>query len=438
MKADNKRKEDGVLCPLLNQMTKLALSSDTKSYFCRKSVMKRAIVVIAIATGIWGNSQAQVTSKELAGQLNTVTTMVPFLTITPDSRSAGIGDAGVALFSPDANSVSWNMSNLVNSDRKSGFSLSYAPWLRQLVPDVGFSYLSGYSKSKNGNSVFGGAIRYFSLGNINFTDWEGNPTGNFNPNEFSVDAGYATRFNKKFSMGVNLRFIYSNIAGNRSLPGGSTQAGLSGAGDVNLTYRTKIMLPGGKQSSFNFGANIQNIGAKMTYTTREQRDFLPTNLKLGVGWKYEIDDYNKVGIYADLNKLLVPTRPFYLQAWDGNDSVIGGVRQYIGSDPNVSVVQGMVQSFYDAPGGLTEELNEWTTSLGTEYWYDNKFAGRMGLFYENKNKGGRQYLTFGLGLKYQKVNIDVAMLVPFARRHPLQNQLRFSLLFDMGAFSDND
>ena len=118
--------------------------------------------------------------------------------------------------------------------------------------------------------------------------------------------------------------------------------------------------------------------------------------------------------------------------------MIGGVRQYIGSDPNVSVVQGMVQSFYDAPGGLTEELNEWTTSLGTEYWYDNKFAGRMGLFYENKNKGGRQYLTFGLGLKYQKVNIDVAMLVPFARRHPLQNQLRFSLLFDMGAFSDND
>lgn len=402
--------------------------------------MKKTIVAITAAAGAWVSvqGQTQLSSKELSGQLNTVTTMVPFLTITPDSRSAGIGDAGVALFSPDANSVSWNMSNLVNADRRTGFALSYAPWLRQLVTDVGFSYLSGYTKTKSGNSVIGGAIRYFSLGNINFTDFEGNPQGNFNPNEFSLEAGYGTRFNKKFSMGVNLRFIYSNIAGNRVLNGISTQPGMAGAGDVNLTYKTKVKMKGGKESALNLGLNIQNIGSKMTYTTREQRDFLPTNLKLGAGWKYDIDDYNKVGIYADLNKLLVPTRPYYLQSWNGGDSVKNGVRQFIGTDPNVGVVQGMIQSFYDAPGGFREELNEWTGSLGAEYWYDNKFAGRVGMFYENKNKGGRQYLTFGLGLKYEKINIDVAMLVPFARRHPLQNQLRFTLLFDMGALSDKD
>lgn len=402
--------------------------------------MKKILPFIGFTVVVCSQAVAQqnVSYRELSGQLNTVTTMVPFLGITPDSRSAGIGDAGVALFSPDANSVSWNMSNLVNADRKTGFSLSYAPWLRQLVTDVGFSYLSGYTKSKNGNSVIGGAIRYFSLGNINFTDFEGNNIGKFNPNEFSIEGGYGTRFNKKFSMGVNLRFIYSNIAGNRVLNGISTQPGMAGAGDINLLYKTKIKVKDGKLTDFNFGVNIQNIGSKMTYTTREQRDFIPTNLKLGAGWKYEIDDYNKVGLYLDFNKLLVPTRPFYLQSWDGGDSFIGNVRQFIGKDPNVSVVQGMVQSFGDAPGGFREEIREWTTSFGAEYWYDNKFAGRTGIFYESNTKGGRQYITFGLGMKYEKINIDVAMLVPFARRHPLSNQLRFSLLFDIGAISDKD
>jgi len=404
--------------------------------FAKLPFMKQVSLFILIGASLTA-SMAQISKSDLAGQLNTVTTMVPFLTITPDSRSAGLGDAGVALFSPDANSVSWNMSNLLNADKKSGFSLSYAPWLRQLVSDVGFSYLSCYSKSKSGNSVIGGAIRYFSLGNINFTDFEGNPIGNFNPNEFSLESGYGTRFSRKFSMGINLRLIYSNIAGNRVINGANTKAGVSGAGDVNLLYRTTGEVLG-KNSDFSFGVNIQNIGAKMTYTTREQRDFIPTNLKLGVGWKHEIDQYNKLGVYADINKLLVPTRPFYLVAYDGSDSAINGVRQYIGNDPNVSVIQGMIQSFYDAPGGMSEELNEWTGSFGTEYWYDNKFAARVGAFYENKNKGGRQYATFGLGLKYQKVTIDLAMLVPFARRHPLQNQLRFSLLFDMGVLSDKD
>jgi Type IX secretion system protein PorV len=367
-----------------------------------------------------------------------VTTMVPFLTISPDSRSAAMGDVGVALFSPDANSISWNMANLVNAEKKTGFSLSYAPWLRQLVDDVGFSYISGYSKMGK-NSAVGGAIRYFSLGNINFTDWEGNPTGNFTPNEFSAEGGYSTRFNEKFSMGVNLRFIFSNIAGNRVLNGISMKPGYSGAGDVSLMYKTKIKVSG-KEDGFNLGVNIQNIGSKMTYTDKENRDFIPTNLKMGVGWNHEIDDYNKISVYADVNKLLVPTRPYYLQSYRGGDSSINGVKQISAGKNNVGVssVQGMLQSFADAPGGFKEELNEWMVSAGTEYWYQNQFAGRLGIFYEANTKGGRQYMTLGMGFKYRTMALDAAYLVPFAKRHPLQNQMRFSLLFDIGALKDAD
>lgn len=423
-----------------SRLNNFELINRVKPIFAPNNNMRRYLAPVFLISGIIATTglKAQISSKELAGQLNTVTTMVPFLTITPDSRSAGLGDAGVALFSPDANSVSWNMSNLVNADKKTGFSLSYAPWLRRLVPDVGFSYLSGYSKL-NKNSAIGGAIRYFSLGNINFTDFEGNPTGNFNPNEFSVEGGYALRFNKKFSMGVNLRFIYSNIAGNRVLNGISTKPGYSGAGDINMTYRTKLKVQG-KETDFQFGANIQNVGAKMTYTTREQRDFIPTNLKIGAGWKYTVDEYNKVGLYLDANKLLVPTRPVYLLNYQGGDSLTPSGGRVIGNgrDPNVGTVQGMIQSFYDAPGGFREEMKEWNLSFGTEYWYTNKFAARVGGFYEAKTKGGRQYATFGLGIKLEKIAIDVAMLVPFFKQHPLSNQLRFSLLFDIGALSEDN
>ncbi|MCC7297983.1 MAG: type IX secretion system outer membrane channel protein PorV [Bacteroidia bacterium] len=397
--------------------------------------MKRYLFLSTLI-GTAASLNAQISSKQLAGQLNTVTTMVPFLTITPDSRSAGLGDAGVALFSPDANSVSWNMANLVNAEKRTGFSLSYAPWLRKLVQDVGFSYLSGYSKMGK-NSAVGGAIRYFSLGSIQFTDWEGNPTGNFNPNEISAEGGYSTRFNSKFSMGVNLRFIYSNIAGNRVLNGISMKPGFAGAGDVSLLYKTTVKVKG-KEDGLNLGLNIQNIGSKMTYTDKDNRDFIPTNLKLGVGYKHEIDGFNKIGVYADINKLLVPTRPSYLQSYRGGDSTISGVKQIgSGRDPNVGTIQGMIQSFYDAPGGLKEELNEFTLGSGVEYWYMDQFVGRAGVFYENKYKGGRQYATFGLGFKYQKMALDVAMLVPFFKQHPLANQLRFSLLFDIGALSDD-
>jgi hypothetical protein len=182
---------------------------------------------------------------------------------------------------------------------------------------------------------------------------------------------------------------------------------------------------------------MQNIGSKMTYSSKEKRDFIPTNLKLGAGYSHKIDDYNTINVYADINKLMVPTRPYYLVSYDGEDSLINGVRQFNGIDPNVNTIQGMIQSFYDAPGGFKEEAKEYNFSLGTEYIYNDQFVIRAGAFYEAKTKGGRQYGTIGIGLKYNTFTIDAAYLVPFANRHPLQNQMRFSLLFDMSALRDS-
>lgn len=411
----------------------------TEIIFLPIRTMKKIAVIALLSITAWASLQGQSSSmsaKQLAGQLNTVTTMVPFLTITPDSRSAAMGDVGVALFNPDANSGSWNMANLVNAKNKTGFSLSYAPWLRQLVDDVGFSYLSGYAKVGKGSAVCG-SMRYFSLGNIQFTDFEGNPTGNFNPNEFAFDGGYATQFTNKFSMGVNLRFIYSNLTGNRAFNGIDYKAAMGAAGDVNLLYKTEIKNPKGGFDKLQFGMNIQNIGSKMTYSSKEKRDFVPTNLKLGVGYSHEIDDYNTINVYADVNKLLVPTRPYYLVSYNGDDSFVSGVRQFTGIDPNVNTIQGMIQSFYDAPGGFAEERKEYNFSVGTEYIYNDQFVLRAGAFYESKTKGGRQYGTIGLGLKYNTFTIDAAYLVPFANSHPLQNQMRFSLLFDLSALQDS-
>ena len=380
------------------------------------------------------NAYGQVSSKQLAGQQNVVTTMVPFLTITPDSRSGGMADVGVAI-SPDANSIHWNMSKLSFADKKSGLGISYAPWLRSLVPDVQFSYLSAYNKvGKNG--VIAGSFRYFSLGNINFTDFQGDPLGSFNPNEFALDGGYSTRLSDNFSVGVALRFIRSNIAGVRQLNGISTRPGIAGAGDINMYYTKKTEI-NDKPARVSFGANIQNIGSKMTYTNREQRDFIPMNLKFGGALDLEIDDYNRVVFAADINKLLVPTRPFYLKKANGQDSTdANGNRVFIGGDPNVPVIQGLFQSFSDAPGGFQEELREYNWSIGVEYWYNKKFAARAGYFNEPETKGNRKYLTFGFGVRYKVIGIDAAYLVPFQQRHPLANQLRFSMLFDFAAFSE--
>lgn len=370
-------------------------------------------------------SQAQLTPDAdiLGKERNVITTAAPFLLISPDSRAAGMGDMGVAT-TPDANSLHWNASKLAFVEESAGLSLSAAPWLKQLVPDVWHYYLSGYTKVGKRSAV-GGSLRYFTLGDIQFTDNQGNPLGNYEPKEFAIDGAYATQLSDHFSLGVALRFIFSDLArGQVGSTGAEIKAGLAGAGDISAFYTNDLEIQG-RDYKYSFGANISNIGNKISYTNNAERDFIPINMRIGTFWQTQIDQYNAIGFGIDLNKLLVPT-----PAWtfDSTGEITGRV---LSTDP---VLVGMGKSFYDAPGGFSEEMKEITVSAGFEYWYANQLAIRAGYFYEAETKGARQFATFGVGLKYQVFRIDASYLQPIARRHPLQNTIRFSLIFDIQAF----
>lgn len=369
-------------------------------------------------------AQGGLQSKEsLLGQRNVITTAAPFLLISPDSRGAAMGDLGVAT-SADANSIHWNASKLAFIEGDAGISLSAAPWLRQLVPDVWFYYMSGYKKIDKQSTV-AMSLRYFTLGDIQFTDNNGNSNGNYEPKEFALDGAYARRLSDNLSLGIALRFIFSDLArGQVGTSGAEIKAGIAGAGDVSATYKNDMKI-GGRDFDYSIGGNISNIGNKITYTTEANRDFIPVNLRLGTFWNTQIDEYNEIGFGVDFNKLLVPT-PQY--TYDTLGNIDGRV---IDDGP---LIQGMLSSFGDAPGGFREELKEFTYSIGLEYWYAKQFALRAGYFHEAETKGARQYATFGAGLKYKVFQIDAAYLQPFTRRHPLQNTIRFSLLFDIDAF----
>jgi hypothetical protein len=310
-------------------------------------------------------------------------------------------------------------------DGDAGLSLSAAPWLKQLVPDVWFYYLSGYKKIDD-RSTIAMSLRYFTLGNIQFTDITGNSNGNYEPKEFAFDGAYARQLSDNLSVGIALRFILSDLArGQVGVSGSEIKAGKAGAGDVSMTYRDDIKV-GGRDFDYTIGGNISNIGNKITYTTEANRDFIPVNMRVGTFWKTQIDEYNEIGFGVDFNKLLVPT-PQY--SYDSLGNITGRV---IDDGP---VIQGILSSFGDAPGGFGEEMKEINYSVGLEYWYAKQFALRAGYFNEANTKGGRKYMTFGAGLKYKVFQIDAAYLQPFTRRHPLQNTIRFSLLFDIDAFN---
>ena len=360
------------------------------------------------------------TTSQLLGQLNTITTAVPFLLIAPDSKAGGMGDAGVAT-QPDANSMHWNPSKYAFVKKQTGISISYTPWLRALVPDINLAYLSGYYKLKK-NGTIATSLRYFSLGDITFTDIVGTTIGQFRPNEFAYDIGYGTKLGDHFSGGGALRYIYSNLTGGIAVEGSQTHAGNSVAADISGYYQGDEKEISGKKSIWRFGANISNIGAKISYSDRGEKDFIPINLRLGSSLHMQLDDYNEVSFTADLNKLLVPTP-------DTGSS---------GDWKNKSIVSGMFGSFSDAPGGFKEEMREFNIGGGFEYWYAKQFSLRAGYFNEPSTKGGRKFLTLGLGVKYSVFGLDFAYLIPTEQRHPLQNTLRFSLLFDFDAFKDSD
>lgn len=374
-----------------------------------------------------GKSEAQNTYNrdELLGQLNTITTAVPFLIISPDARAGGMGDAGVSS-SADVNSIHWNPSKLAFVENKFGVAISYTPWLRKLVPDINLAYVSFYNKLK-GEQTIGASLRYFSLGDITFTDATGAEIGQYNPAEFAIDIAYARKLSENISGGIALRYINSNLTGGFLVEGNETKAGQSVAADISATYRTEMEVAK-KDAIFTVGLNISNIGSKISYTETGRKDFIPINLRLGPSIKLKLNEYNDIAFMVDFNKLLVPTPPIY------SDSISNGEQQILyGNNPDVSVASGIFNSFSDAPDGFSEELNEINIATGIEYWYDNQFAFRAGYFYEHENKGNRKYFTLGAGLKYNVFGLDFAYLIPTDQRNPLENTLRFTLSFDFNS-----
>lgn len=401
-------------------------------------MMKKLFTVLGLMLTS-GSLMAQLTSGEAAEtvQLNTITTAVPFLQIAPDSRASGIGDAGLGLLA-DANQLHWNPSNLAFGEDNLQISLSYAPWLRDLVPDMNLAYLAVYGKL-NDKQAIGGSLRFFSLGDITFTDENGAVIRNFKPNELALDFTFAQKLGKNWSGAISARYISSNLTGGTSVGGVESQVGRSFAVDLSMTYANLKSSLGSKDMDIIAGWTISNIGAKMSYTETSERDFLPTNLRIGSGFNLHLDDYNELSWEFNLNKLLVPTPPIYAQDSTGNliyDSEGNAVIE-AGKDPNVGVAQGMIQSFYDAPGGFSEEMKEITISTGFEYWYAHQFAVRAGYFYENPLKGNRQYITLGVGVRYNIFTLDFSYLIATTQRNPLANTLRFTLMFSFEDLGKN-
>jgi len=388
---------------------------------------KRFAIVggLSILTGFMV-SQSFAQSPTIDGRVGTISTAVPFLRISPDARSGAMGDVGIAI-SPDANAQYWNVAKLATSQKDMGFSVTYTPWLKDLVPDVFMGYLSGYKKfGQNGNQAVSASLRYFNLGDINYTSDQGTSTGTGKPREFAFDAGYSRRLSEFLSVGVTLRYINSNIAAG-SVDNGTTYKPASTiAADAGVYYSKTKDIAEDRSGTFSFGAVLSNIGGKISYT-QNRKDFIPTNLGLGAAYTYKADMYNKITVALDLNKSLTPApQEKITEDISGRDS-----SYYVMPDQNV--VSGLFKSFVTAPPGYGT-----TVSIGAEYWYQDQFAVRAGYFYENKNNGDRQYLTCGLGVRYSVFGLNFSYLVPSGSgiaRNPLSNTLRFSLTFDFDKFS---
>ena len=414
-----------------------------------KVILSISAILVVFSVFAQPTGGSGVTDEDL--QLNTITTAVPFMSITPDSRAGGMGDAGTAL-SPNSTSIYWNTAMLNFSEEKSEVSISYTPWLRQLTNDIHLSYVSAFTNLGDRHSI-AGALRYFSLGEITFTDESANFIREDKPSEFEITGGYAFKTSERTSVGVNGKFVYSNLTGGLTVQGVETKPGVAGAADVSFAFFNEDAEVGGLKGTYIFGTTINNIGNKIKYSdvgSNSPGDFLPMNLKIGNSFNAKFDKFNSLTLSIDLQKLLVPT-PAVI------DPITGEIAS--GLSNNVGVIAGMLQSFYDAPGRLVEdengdfiqnadgsfevvkgskfkeELTEINIAAGLEYWYNNILAVRAGFFYENKNKGARQYFNVGVGFKYNKFGIDISYLAALKKTNPLANTLRFSLRFALGGDS---
>ena len=372
--------------------------------------MRKIIIVTLAVLFAVSNTKAQEVP-------NPITTAAPFLLIAPDARAGGMGDIGVAT-SPDANSQHWNASKYAFIKSQFSLGIIYTPWLRELTNDV---FLGGFTFANriDERSAWAASLKYFNLGQIDLTDINGAPEGTEKLNEFSVDGSYSIKLSETYSMGVTLRYIRSDLgiesANSTINPVNSFAVDISGYfqsdennyGDFNGVWRG--------------GYNVSNIGPKVSYSDDGQDNFIPTNLKLGGGFDFILDNYNKVSVNLEFNKLLVPTPSV---SEDGEPP-------YVQDD--VSFFNGIFKSFNDAPNGFSEEMKEFTWALGAEYMYDNSFAIRAGYFNESDLKGARKYFTIGSGFNFKSSKLDISYLFNASDiNNPLENTLRFSLSFDFG------
>ncbi len=377
--------------------------------------MKQATLKLAAIAILIGGTSTIASAQTNVKQENVITTAVPMLRISPDARSTAMGETGIAT-SGDAYSNFWNLGKTPFAKQKASIGVTYTPWLNDLdLKDVYLASLAGYYKLDESQALSLG-LRYFSLGDIQFTDQSGNNVGQNRPREFSVEGGYSRKLGAKSGLGIGVRYISSNLAvGNYN--GTNYKKGSSVAADLHYFHS------GAKESGegFNYGVTLSNLGAKISYTDdNNQRDFIPANLGLGGAYTKVFDADSKLTFALDLNKLLVPTPQ--------NDSA--GIADY----RKQGVVSSWFKSFGDADGGGSEELKEISTSIGAEYWYKEQFAFRAGYFYEGNTKGNRRYATVGAGLKYNVIGLNLAYIFPSGSgisRNPLSNTIRFSLLFDM-------
>lgn len=357
-----------------------------------------------------------------AQDMNPIITAMPSLSIAPDARAGGMGDAGAAT-APDVYSQHWNPAKYAFSTSKAGFGLSYTPWLRKIINDIALIYGVGYYKLGNeNNQALSASVRYFSIGDVNVVDATGMFQNTLSPHELSIDLGYSRKLTETFSGSVAVRYIRADYSGadEDTSPGNAFAADVSG-------YNESYINIGQSESLLSFGFNISNIGTKISTNGGNRKDFLPTNLRVGTSLMYPMNDVSTLSVSLDLNKLLVPTRPLKKEGETDSEYQARLENDYW----NISPIAGIFKSFGDAPGGFSEELKEIMWSLGAEYDYNNQFRLRTGYFYENKMKGNRQYLSFGAGFKLHAFQLDVAYMLATAQQNPLDQTLRFALAFDM-------
>jgi hypothetical protein len=400
-------------------------------YICSTKIIKVMILKRLIYTGflvaITLNLFSQSSTKELLGaEPNPIHSTVPFLTIAPDSRAGAMGDVGVAT-KPDASSQHWNAAKYAFLPGEMGFALSYTPWLRKLVNDINLAYLNFYKRFDD-KQVLSASLLYFSLGDIIFRSDFGDYVGQYRPNEFTLDLGYARLFTDNLSSALTLRFVRSDITGGGTVNNQEYNAGISFAADLSMYYQKDIEIDD-KPSQYAWGICLSNLGTKISYTNDTEKQFIPANFRVGGRITTDLDDYNNISLAIDLNKMMVPS-PMRQEIENGDTLYYGK------SAPN-SLPLSWIQSFYDAPGGFKEEIHEIMYSIGAEYWYRDQFAIRAGYFHEHETKGNRKYFAAGVGLRLNVFSLDFSYLIPTSgRNNPLANTMRFTLGLDFDKFRE--